>query len=403
MVFGCSDGVQPDQREMVYFTAIETDTLVPQPVADPGTSLPADQVAAASKIVDGFVENHERLLQSPEVGLRIEQIENFFIVTGRFHELMVIYRDDWEQRGTKSHVADRFAWGLVRLGQQKRARQTVDALLADRPTDPKVHFLDGAVYLQVQPPPQEDFPKVVKAWRRVLQLDPGFKGYERIDAEALRAEIAKFDAATPEHLREAPPEPIVAPQSDAGTADADDAGSSATPQAVDTLPTEQPVADSPAPSEVEPAETPETEQPAQPAALTPDQTARLWVARGEIALGAGNYKKAEEAFIKAKALAPESFQAEFGHLRAGWGTESARNDVAKRMRELAEWPNLTPIERFDLGLFLWTKLGRKDLAEKQWEQAQTDPAIAARLQRVRKSLSDAPPAAPKPAATDDKY
>lgn len=383
----CGEGVQPDQREMVYFTAIETDTLEAQPIEDPGVNLTPAQVTSSEKIVNGFILNHERLLPDVEIERRIESIENVFFALGRFHELMSIYRDDWEKRGTESHVADRYAWGLVRMGQRKKSREVVNKLLAARPNEGRIHFIDGAIYLQEQPPKSEDFPKIVKAWKRVLEVEPNYRGYEGINAQMLQVEIDKFEAR-------------IVPQTEKTALEqaAEIAKAAAQEPAEPTEPTEpaepaEPVEpaepiEKPEPAEVvevnaeldEPIEAPSNPQPPQ---HNNEQQYRLQIARGQIALGQSDYRAAEEAFILAKGLKPGDFAAEFGHLAAGWGTMSARNDVAAGMRKLAERPDLKPAQRVELGVFLWSKLGRNDLAKAQWEAAKkADPSLAPQVDKL---------------------
>ena len=369
--------MQPDQRDIVYFAAIETDTLEPRTIPDPGVRLAPAQVSSSEKIVNGFLESHERLLGEEDVRRRIEQIENIFMLSGRFAELMVIFRDDFEKRGTDSHVADRYAWGLIRMGQRKRSREVINQLLVARPTDARIHFLDGAAYLQEQPPTASDFPKIVRAWERVIEFDPNYEGYDSITAEMLRLEIDRFKAQMPSsELAEVE----LAAQVEAQN-----------PKPVETPPEPVEVVE-----EVEEVEEVAVEPVPEPAVVPPaprgpahsdDQLYRLQIAKGQIALGRSDYPAAEEAFILAKGLKPGDFEAEFGHLSAGWGTTAARHDVATGMRKLAERDDLTPAQRIELGTFLWTKLGRKDMAAEQWNAAKSaDPSVAKRVDALLKQI-----------------
>lgn len=375
--------MQPDQRELVYFTAIETDTLKPKPIPDPGVQLPQAQISSSERIVNGFIENRERLLGDKEVALRIEQIENIFLALGRFHELMEIYRDDWDKRGPDSYVADRYAWGLVRLGQRKQSRDVINQLLVARPTEGRIHFLDGAAYLEDQPPDPKNFPAIVRAWQRTLDFDPDYKGYEGIDAKMLATEIEKFKSLIPPAAKPGEPaEPAEPRPGDTPPEPKPDAtGEPAEPE-----PAAEANAEPPPEVDVEPApeaETPPASKPDPGADLTLDQQYRLQIAKGQIALGQGNYTEAERAFAHAKMFQPNGFEAEFGRLQAGWGNEAARNKVSSAARELAERKDLTPSQRVDLGVFLWAKMGRNDLAKEQWEAAKTaDPALAPRVDKL---------------------
>lgn len=364
--------MQPDPREMVYFAAIETDKLEPQPIPDPGVNVTAVQRSSSEKIVDGFLQNHTRLLAEPEVTIRIEQIENIFLALGRFHELMAVYRDDWEQKGPASYVADRYAWGLVRLGQGKRARAVIDALLVARPNEGRIHFLDGAEYLQEQPPNPANFAKIVAAWRKVLEVEPTYVGYEGIDAEMLKVEIEKF-------AERIPPDAVPAPTAEVTPPPEGEGADPQAPPAAEVAVAPEPSAE-PAP-EIAPESGPSVPPPAPVAPeMTAEQRYQIAVAEGQIALGQGNYRAAEGAFLRAKAIKPGAFEAEFGHLQAGWGTEAARNDVSAQMRTLSERHDLTPAQRVEVGVFLWAKMGRNDLAKQQWESAKAaDPSLASRV------------------------
>lgn len=364
---------------MVYFTAVETKTLQPQEIPDPGSGLNESQFTSSSAIADGFITGHERLLAEAEISRRIGQIEAIFIALGRFHELMAIYRDDFEKRGAASHVADRYAWGLVRLEHQKLAREVLDTLVAARPDDARVHFLDGAYYLKEQPPPLEDFPKIVAAWKRLLEVDPEFSGFDGVDAAFVRQQVARFEAQIP---ATAAATDVVAVEEVAEPEETVDV-----PEVVEAVE----VAEVAEVSEVaEAAEVAEVAEPAEveePITMSKEQRVQLLVARGEIALSQGNIRIAEENFIRAKALLPDDFSATLGHLKAGWETQSARNKVATETRQLAEREDLTADQRLKLGTFMWAKLGRADLAKVQWQRAEAqDASLAPQVEQLLKRL-----------------
>lgn len=359
---------------MVYFTAVETKTLTPQVIPDPGTDLTDAQHASSVAIANGFITSHDRLLAESEIERRIAQIETIFIALGRFHELMSIYRDDYEARGPKSHVADRYAWGLVRLEHETLARKVIDELVEARPDDARVHFLDGAYYLKDQPPALENFPNIVAAWTKLLEVDPEFQGFEGVDAPFIRQQVARFDAQIPASMR-------IAAEVEAAANDVDAAqvpeveDTAEVPEAVE-VPVEVPEVVAEAPADVPaPVERPDAER------------VKLLVARGEIALSQGKIREAEDSFIRAKAIIPDSFEAHLGHLKAGWETVAARNRVSTEARQLTERTDLTAEQHIQLGQFLWAKLGRNDLAKAQWEAAkQKDPAVASRVDTLLKRL-----------------
>ncbi len=393
---GCSEGVQPDQREVVYFTAIETDQVEPEVIPDPGPSVTKAQSSGYDPIVNGFLQNHERLIAREDITTQIDRIERVFTALGKFHQLVAIYRDDYEERGVESHVADRLAWAYIRLGQRKKARETLDELLAARPQDPMVHFLDGAFYLQREQRTVEQMRNLVGSWKRVVELDPNFSGPEGLNAQVLKQQIAKFEQQIEQvdpgggpkaavssagemvwrALATAPTKPVpeVAPEPEE-------------PQSP-TIPAEG-ESDEEEPTEGEEvAEAPTEPAPAPKGPKTKAQRYRLLVAKGEIALSQGKYGEAKQMFLQARAVQPQGFDGEFGHLKARWAAEEqARNDVSTQMRALADRKGLTAKQKVELATFLWTKMARKDLAKRLYEEAADDPRVGTRAKRMLDQMS----------------
>lgn len=371
----------------MYFTAIETDTPEPEIVQDPGPAVPEAQLARSRPIINGFLDNHERLLAEVEIQRQIGRLERVFMATGDYHKFLGILRDDFETRGADSHVADRYAWTLIRLGQRQQARETLDVLLADRADDADVHFLDGAYWLQEQPQETDDLKKVVTAWEKTLALDPAYQNYD-VNAQMLQGQLT----ALREQLGTAAVEPAAA----AGQGDMKAMAEALVQKAVaDEAAEEEPV--QPDAEQAEGREEDQAEEQAaddQPVEEPTEEIAeasrnaprsmnkeyRILVAKGQIALGQSNYREAEQSFVQARAIKPNAFEAEFGQLQAQWGKNEGRNDVANRLRRLAEKSSLTARQRIDLGTFLWTKMARKDLARKLFDAAKAaDPAVAAEV------------------------
>lgn len=358
----------PEQQDVVWFTAVETELPEPELVPDPGPAMSKAQISSYEPIVNGFVKNHERLLARTDIRTQIERIENIFIALGRFHEIVAIYRDDVAVKGVQSHIADRLAWAYVRLGQRKLARDLLDELLVALPDNASVHFLDGAYWIQIGERTPEELQKVVSAWRRLLELDPQFVGPEGLDAAVIAAEVEKFE----QQLEATPPaEPsaielaktVVEKVATAPAADA--------PEAIQqpAQPTQEPKTDQP-----------QTNPPTTTPPTTNHQQYRLLVAKGQIALSNGDARAAENHFLAARRLNPTGFEAEFGRLQAGWTQESARNTVAEGMRKLAQRDDLTPRQKYDLGVFLWTKMSRADIARPLLEAVVAEaPDLATRL------------------------
>ncbi len=383
----CGEGVMPEQQQMVWFTAVETAEVNAVPYEDVQTRLPPAQVTQLEPIVKDFLDKHERLFDDPFVTQRIEQIEDVFMAFGRFHELVPLYREDVEKKGTASRMAPRLAWAYIRMNQREAARELLDRLLADRGDEAEIQFMDGAYWIQEQPRSDDSVANAVKAWKRVLELDPNFQGPEGLTAAVLSQEVERFenqfgaiDSASPAELAiraavarvrrslqlAAPLAAAVAKRQPEPTPE---------PMPPPSEPAAAPAEAVAAASETEPPDTAEVDRPVEK--LTKDQEYRLKVARAQIALARGEMGKADQLFAEALRIEPNGFEAVFGQLRSNWTTVSARNDIAARMRALAERDDLDPRQRYELGLFVWSKMGRDDITRRLWEPiAKEDPQLA---------------------------
>lgn len=381
----CGEGVLPEQGEVVYFLATEADEAKPFEIPDQGPTLTQAQISAYEPIVNGFLRNHDQLLPRADFRTQVERVESVFVIMGRYHELVAVYRKDYEAHGLQSTVADRLAWAYIRMGQRKKARALLDDLLRKSPEQAPLHFLDGAYWLQEQPQTQESGYKVIDAWRQAIRLDPNFAGFEGITAAVMQQQIDGLEKRLPP--RPQLPEPPATDSADAGTPEAADSGASNVAVDEQEAPPEPPVVPNPpaeaaplaepsAPAQSQPTVVPATTEPK----LDPTVEYKLLVAQAQIAEVEGRADEAERLYAKARTIDSDGFDARFGQLKLGWSVVSARNRIAREMRDLAKL-KLTPRQAYDLAVFVWAKMSDNALARQLLQDIEKrDPAAAKRLQ-----------------------
>ena len=361
IVSACGKGVRPEARDSVRFSALETDAVESQVIQDPGPQANAEQLNTYKPIVQGVRDNRDDLFNRADVGGQLERIEGVFIATGEYLELVAYYQEAVEEKGADSAVGRRLAWGLIRLGQQKAARDLIDDLLEKSPDDALVHFLVGAFYLQNERSSVEDRKKAIDAWTRVLERDSGFRGYEGITAGMVKNQIDRMTASIPPEERDEEPPAVEALAAAAANGVIQKVNEPEVPELK--------------PAVAEGSEEPVAEGSEEPVAEVPDPTEadsgrqyKILVARGEMALAQSKFEEAETLFLQAKQIRPDGFSAELGQLEAGWGVESARNTIETRARTLAK-RQLDGDQALRLGRFVWTRMNEGELARKLLEDA----------------------------------
>lgn len=361
---GC-EAALPEPTPLRYFAAVQLSAPSATDLPDPGPTISQTELDTFEPIVEGFQKNHELLLGQSDVREQLDRIENVYIATGRYLELVGIYQRDVAEKGAKSHAAARLGWAYIRLGQEKPAKELVALLKTEESERAMAFFLEGAAHLQWDAGTEESNQGLFRAWSRTLELDPSFKGFEGISAAQMRAQL--------ERLKPQLGEPVDA------LALAQERVQGVTAAAL--------AATAAAPTEVEPeAPTVEPEAPSVEPEVTaaepddPERQYRITVARAELALNEAKYQEAEELFIQAKALVPNGFAAEFGHLRAGWGQEGSRPRIRPRLEELAKRDDLTGRQAYDLGIFLLNVVQDKAMAAGVLNRVKTlDPELAGRV------------------------
>ncbi len=368
------DGAHPERRDVRYFAPFQTVVPKPQQFKDDGPQLTDTEKNVYEPIVEGFQKNHELLLKREDISGQLERIENVYVEAGRYLDLYAIYQEDFKANGVASPTAERLAWGGIRLGQQKATKALIDELILKKPSA-TAYFLEGAYWLQLDPTSPEGQAKTVAAWKKTLALDPRFRGFESITAAMIAEQVARME----EVLSKLPAKADAVAPVDAAKNIVEGAPEAALAEVVPK--TAEPVA----PEPVAPVEVAEAPEVPVVAAATPvpapeidkETQYRIAIARGEMLASDGKFKAAEDAFIIAKSLKPNGFEAEFGQLKTGWGAQGKRAQVSRRIRTLASRKDLTARQSYDIGLFVFSKMTDRALAREMFEKVKVlDPALA---------------------------
>ncbi len=192
---GCMDqGSEPTGEEVYYFSSLERDKWQPREIIDQSSAqISPEELEQLKPIFAGFEKNAEQLFEQPDIDKRLEAIENAYIRSGRYLKILSFYKTDIERQGvSKSPAAPRFLWGLIRLGQESQARDFAQKLVGARPDDADAWFLFGAYWIKFAAADSEAAKKVVAGWRRTVELNPAYLGFEGIDAMTMRREIARL-------------------------------------------------------------------------------------------------------------------------------------------------------------------------------------------------------------------
>lgn len=365
------DGAHPERRDVRYFAPFQTVVPKPQQFQDEGPQLTDTEKNVYEPIVEGFQKNHRELLKREDISGQLERIENVYVEAGRYLDLYAIYQEDYRANGVASPAVERLAWGGIRLGQQKATKELIDELILKKPSA-TAHFLEGAYWLQLDPASPEGQAKTVAAWKKTLALDPRFRGFESITAVMIAEQVARME----EVLAKLPAKTDAVAPVDAAKNIVEGAPEAAL---AEVAPVE---AVAVAPEPVAPVEVVEA-PPVAPVVAAPvveldkETQYRIAIARGDMLASDGKLKAAEDAFIIAKSLKPDGFEAEFGQLKSGWGAEGARVQVSRRMRTLASRKDLTARQSYDIGLFAFSKMNDRPLAREMFEKVKTlDPTLA---------------------------
>lgn len=187
----CLEGSAPEDAPVMYLSSLEQDKFQPTQILDPGPPGDPKNNKQFQQLFDGVEKNAQALFDRPGVERQLDLIERAYISAGRYQDLMAMYTKHVDARGAKSAVAPRLAWALVKLGQDKRARELSASLVKQAPTNATYWFIYGAYWLRFANTSNEAAKKLIVGWEETLKLNPTFTGFDQINAAALKKEVAQ--------------------------------------------------------------------------------------------------------------------------------------------------------------------------------------------------------------------
>lgn len=399
----CDRGGEMEAPETLYGSALETDRFRPELIPDPGVRTRPDELAQLQPVVDGVLKNSDRFFERSPDTKQIELVERAFLSTGRYIDLLAVYRAQSNKLGLTHHASERLAWGLLRLGQEPEARDLIERLLRANPADADPWFLLGAFWLKeaASGDSRDAALKVILGWSRVLELDPNYVGFEGLKATDVQRQLsimrrrtlptqAELDQAeaklkltpTPKTPPPTTPPPTTPPTTPSPNTPANQ--------------TQDPPANAP-PANTPPANTPPVSTPPAPETLAVQLgRAHLAIAEGDLS-GAKRWlqrakrahypKQTLEAFV---ARPEKSAQDAWTLVRTTW--EAGDTQPASRaLRALAARPNLPAAQTYQMAMFAFKKLDDRATAITLIESLKTHHAAYATsvgadalLTRIRK-------------------
>jgi Flp pilus assembly protein TadD len=372
---GC--GQAPTSADGVtYFHPLQAEEPLVEPVQDPGPPVKTEEMEGYSQIMEGFRANAEVLFRRADIEKRLDQIEQVFVSTGHYLELVSIYQRVVEKQGYDTPAAPRLAWALVRLGQRQQAKTLIDDLKEARPEDADVHFIDGAYWLNQARESREAAARTVLAWQKTLELDPDYEGFEEASASNIQTQIDRLrqqiGAPPSEVLKQAKP-PKPAPEKPKAD------GESALAESKQTQSRQAP---EPEPTSAEPADEPEgpekvAEAPDDEAEQRKPSPDSVRLTRASLAVSEGDLEQARNLYESVLEDDSDHLRAQFGLLKVRQRDGAAAESLAEEARSLLDHPKLDAQTAYNIGLFARAKLDAEELAESFFDVVRTkDPAFA---------------------------
>jgi hypothetical protein len=125
----------------------------------------------------------------------MNEVELVFFSTGRVPELLDILKQSLNEPG-RGWLLPRYAWLLGRMGQLTHARQQADLAVQQLPDDPDAWFVWAFAHGQEGADPSVSPAELQRAFERVIELAPDYRGPGDIDADRLRQQIEALRQAT---------------------------------------------------------------------------------------------------------------------------------------------------------------------------------------------------------------
>ena len=390
----CGDGVLADGDGVVYFTPFGTQSFETRTVDTPRPTLPEEQESNYTQVREGFAAQAPQLLNRPDVVDVLGPIEQSFLLSGNYPQLLDIYRQEFERHGTDSVAAIGLAWTYIQLGNEPASWALKDQLVTERPDDPLTWLIVGNVHIRHADASADSARRARDAFERVLELDPNFSGFKSSDPQLLRNTIDALNRRIVDEPVETPEAVAAAPMHHTDEESVD---------IIDTEPADPEPAD-PEPSDESPAsEAPEQqpeplaqreesvggdepEQAGEPDEVEEHESPRQAGAAHHVVLGqqalqrgSDHLSQARNHFQQALQIEPENVDANIGMLRVQRRMQATDEVLIAGVDAIAD-RELTAQQAFDLGLFCLRRLNDRDRATSLLKRVQQkDPSFARRV------------------------
>lgn len=370
-LWGCGDGVSLDRAEVVYFSPFRQEAVQVKKVEDRLPPLTEQERAQTDELIAEFHRQAPRAAQRPAQGDELDAIEQIFLVSGRYLELVQIYEENVKNFGIDSWMAPELAWAYMQIGDEIRAKELIGKLKEERGDEAQVWILAGTYDLSEAETSPVAARRAREAFERALELEPEFAGFKGVDAGLLRNQIAE--------LRQREGAPAAQVREDR----VGEQGQQEPAAVVEVAPEEEVVDE---PQEVEEVEEAPKEVPPQaaPVQRSPQeiQEAAHFVVLGQAAMqrGESGYVEAQRYFQQALALEGDNLDAALGLLLLAGRTGAPEAMLRAQVERIAEAPHVSARQVYDLALFVRRRLNDQALAISLLKQVQElDPSFAERV------------------------
>ncbi len=408
---GCGDGLLAEGEEIVYLSPRSGAGVEAAPVVDELPEPDEQRAINYEQIRQGFAARPAVLLNDPDAPSMLSAIEQSFLLSGHYLELIALYEQVYAAEGTASMAAPALAWAYMQIGHEPGVRALVERMVEEQPEDPLTWLVAGNAHLAMGDMSLAAQQRALDSFERVLELDPGFERFIAMDRGRLDAQISSLRQQLPDDI---PPEVLA--EADEGTpmhhagegeggmgleVEAEDAEIDVEAAEEEETDEEaaseeaqvvaQEVAGGRAPAvaqaveevaalrdEEEPAEDEEIEEEVEE--VDPLAAARK-VAEGRRLMrqGSDHFTDAQEAFEEALEYEPENVDAAIGILQLAQRSEAPQDMLRNQVDTIAAH-ELSAQQAYDLGLFSLQRLNDRELASSLLERVrQKDPSFADRV------------------------
>ena len=382
----CGEGVLADPQGVVYLTPFNADQVQAGLVEDRPPTLDGQDERNYREVREQFAQRASLLLQRTDVIPQLESIEQVFLFSGHYLELIKIYEDHVREHGVDNIAGPSLAFAYIQLGQRQLSREIIQRLIEERPEDALTWAVAGAFHLQDAGSSTTAARQARDAFVQALEVDPGFAPFRGMSPVILRRQIEDLNRRLPDGEALALAEAQEAQEN--GREDRADELSHDSSVPTDAIADPQPEPElEPEPLEPEPLEEEATAEAEAPSTETPEldipqERASHSVARGRADLqrGPDHLTSAQAHFQRALELEPENLDAATGLLLVAARSGAPEDILRAQVNRIAEHPALTARQAYELGLFSLRNLNDRDLAASLLERVRDmDPSFARRV------------------------